>query len=190
MAKAKKNVVSIALVGLAAIVAATQDATKGFAFVGTDEANKLAADGLIDIAPANAVANVPEGHVAARATEAGVAKSAANQASLTPPAAKRSFAIEKNVAVPAISGRGGRTESIYPFDQMEVGDSFFVDKAAKNLASTVSSANQRYATQEKDEAGNLLTRQNRNGETVPKMKLTRTFIVRSVEGGSRIWRKA
>jgi hypothetical protein len=71
---------------------------------------------------------------------------------------------------------------------MEVGQSFFVDKSAKNLASTVSSANARFAEEIAGE-----TRVDRKGNTVPKTKQTRSFIVRSVEEngvkGSRIWRK-
>lgn len=181
----KKKTATVALIGMAAIIAATQDAAKGFALVGTDEANKLAADGLVEIAPAGAVPNVPEGQVAARATQKGIDSVSTAAAPAAAPAGKPEFVIEDNVAIPAVSGRGGRIGSVYPFDKLNVGQSFFVPKAAKNLASTVSSANARYAEVIPGE-----TRKDRNGKDVPKTKFTRHFIVRSVEGGSRIWRKA
>lgn len=102
---------------------------------------------------------------------------------------KPSFKIEKGIEIPAIVGRG-KVATAYPFDDMQVGDSFFVDKPAKNLASTVSSANARYATEEKDAQGNTIMRANRKGEQVPKLNYGRKYIVRSVPGGSRIWRQA
>ena len=100
-----------------------------------------------------------------------------------------SFAIEDNVPMPTASGRG-RGGNVYPFDQMEVGQSFFVpnseDKpnAAKSLASTVSSATARFAVPSEDGA----TKVNKKGEIVPVMVETRKFVVRSVEGGARVWR--
>lgn len=177
-----KKKTAVALIGLAAIVAATQDATKGFAFVGKAEADKLAADGLVEL---NAdVAGTPEGQIATRATQKGIDSLSAAAPAAAPSAGKSEFVIEDDVAIPAVSGRG-RIGSVYPFDKLNVGQSFFVPKAAKNLASTVSSANARYAVEVPGE-----TRTDRKGNVVPKTKFTRHFIVRSVEGGSRIWRKA
>jgi hypothetical protein len=75
---------------------------------------------------------------------------------------------------------------IYPFDKLEIGESFFVAKDSKKLASTVSSAAQRFATP--DPEGKM--RINRKGSIVPVMVESRKFSVRSVEGGSRIWRIA
>lgn len=104
---------------------------------------------------------------------------------------KTMFQIEDSVPVPAISGRG-RGGTTYPFEQLAVGQSFFVpnteDKpnAAKSLASTVSSATARYAVPAEDGS----TKTNKKGETVPVMVETRKFIVRSVEGGARVWRTA
>lgn len=98
-----------------------------------------------------------------------------------------SFAVEDNVPMPTGSGRGG---NVYPFDALEVGQSFFVPNsdekpnAAKSLASTVSSATSRYAVPSEDGA----TKINKKGETVPVMVKTRKFVVRSVEGGARVWR--
>jgi hypothetical protein len=100
------------------------------------------------------------------------------------------FAIEDSVPLPAVSGRGrGRGGNTYPFASLAVGQSFFVPntterpKAAKSLASTVSSANARYAVVVE---GQFKT--NRKGEQVPVTRNTRTFVVRAVEGGARIWR--
>lgn len=181
---AAKNTPAVTIVGLAAIIAATQTEA-GFAFVGTDEANKLEAEGFVET---NAdVPNTPAGQIATRATKKGIdfmkTQNSAEKAQDT--AGKKSeFVIEDNVEIPAVSGRG-RVGSLYPFDDLKVGQSFFVPKAAKNLASTVSSANARYAEEVPGE-----TRKDRKGNEVPKMKFTRHFIVRSVEGGSRIWRKS
>lgn len=102
---------------------------------------------------------------------------------------KMSIEIEQNVAVPAVSGRG-RKSSMYPFDDMQIGDSFFVEATeakpdpAKSMASTVAGANARYA----EPTGEM--RVNRNGKEVPATVPTRRYIVRSVEGGARVWRVA
>ena len=99
------------------------------------------------------------------------------------------FKIENDIPMPSGSARG-RGGNLYPFDDLEVGQSFFVanseDKpnAAKSLASTVSSATARYAVPSEDGA----TKTNKKGKTVPVMVETRKFVVRSVEGGARVWR--
>ncbi len=73
----------------------------------------------------------------------------------------------------------------YPFEQLEIGQSFFVpvseDKPnpAKSLASTVTSANDRHAYEIEGE-----TMVNRKGETVPKKGFNKRFIVRPVEDGA------
>jgi len=177
-------------IGLAAIVAAMA-ADPHFAWVPKAEADALVAEGVAEINPTLTDPS-KKGRVATRATQKGIdqntAAIAAGSTAGAPAAAgeapKPTFTIDDNVAIPAVSGRG-RVGSVYPFDALNVGQSFFVPKAAKNLASTVSSANARYAEVVPNE-----TRTNRKGESVPKTKQTRTFIVRSVEGGSRIWRKA
>ena len=105
------------------------------------------------------------------------------------------FKIEDNVPVPAISGRG-RGVKVYPFGQLEVGQSFFVanseskPNAAKSLASSVCSATARYAVPAEDGS----TKTNKKGEVVPVMVETRKFVVRRVEEdgvkGARVWRTA
>lgn len=104
------------------------------------------------------------------------------------------FAIDDNVPVPAVSHSGGGRSAKYPFDQLQAGQSFFVGNsekmpdAAKSLASTVTTANKRYA--EADPSG--ATRVNRRGNEVPVEIFTRRFVVRGVTEngveGARVWR--
>ena len=163
--------------------------------------------GLVEINPA--MVN-EAGEIATRATQAGIesldsgaivvdnATSEANSAIAETgknEKVKTMFQIEDNIPVPAISGRG-RGGNVYPFDQLAVGQSFFVandeskPNAAKSLASTVSSATARYAVPAEDGS----TKTNKKGETVPVMVETRKFVVRSVEEdgvkGARVWRTA
>lgn len=163
--------------------------------------------GLVEINPAMTNEN---GEVATRATQKGVesldsgatvADNATSETQTetavtgTTQKAKSMFKIENSIPVPTISGRG-RGGNVYPFDQLEAGQSFFVandeskPNAAKSLASTVSSATARYAVPSADGA----TKTNKAGETVPVMVETRKFVVRSVEEngvkGARVWRTA
>jgi len=97
------------------------------------------------------------------------------------PAVVTGFVIEDSIEIPKTSRANN---SKYPFDKLEVGQSFFIPgKTAKSLASTVSSATQRYA---KEAEG---TRTNRKGEEVPNVVFERKFIVRDADGGARVWRK-
>jgi hypothetical protein len=96
------------------------------------------------------------------------------------------YKIEKGVALPTIN-RGGDRSQLYPFDEMEVGDSFFVPVSetmpnpGKTLASTVSSATRRYKSTD---------------PAVPSRVFTIRANVNQVEGdastakGARIWRIA
>lgn len=120
---------------------------------------------------------------------------AAPVAAIVPTPATGGFELESGIAVPA-AHRGGHGATKYPFDAMEVGQSFHVAstaerlKPARTLASVVSSATARYAKPAKDGA----TRVNRNDKTVPVMVNTRTFVIRSVDStdpkgeGARIFR--
>jgi hypothetical protein len=203
------SAVAVAQVGevtLENIVSATLDATKGFLYTSAAVHTPLAEAGLVEVNPT--MAN-DAGELATRATQKGidsVSKNGENQTSETngetakTEKVKTMFQLEDNVALPSISGRGrtgrGRTGTTYPFEAMAVGQSFFVanseDKpnAAKSLASTVSSANARYAVPSADGA----TKTNKRGKTVPVMVETRKFVVRSVEEngvkGARVWRTA
>jgi hypothetical protein len=198
---AKKTAETVAVIGLAEIVAAGANGM----FVPESVYAPLVEAGLVEINPGMTDEN---GNVATRATQKGiesldsaatVADNATSEATSATAATgetqkvKTMFKIEDSIPVPTISGRG-RGGNVYPFDQLEVGQSFFVanseDKpnAIKSLASTVSSATARYAVPSADGA----TKTNKKGETVPVMVETRKFVVRSVEEngvkGARVWR--
>ncbi len=183
MALTKK--LTAAFQALSAAIAASPD---GFVYAPAAEVAPFVAEGLVET---NDTIKDTAGNIAVRLkinqpTE-GVSDMTTETAA-TPVAS--SFAIEDSVPLPAVSGRGrGRGGNTYPFASLAVGQSFFVPntterpKAAKSLASTVSSANARYAVVVE---GQFKT--NRKGEQVPVTRNTRTFVVRAVEGGARIWR--
>ena len=194
---AKKTAKIATVIGLAEIVAAGANGL----FTPAAVHGPLVEAGLVEINPA--MVN-EAGEIATRATQAGiesldsgaiVVDNATTEANSETAATgktekvKSMFKIENEVPVPAISGRG-RGGNMYPFDQLEVGQSFFVanseskPNAAKSLASTVSSATARYAVPAEDGS----TKTNKKGKTVPVMVETRKFVVRSVEGGARVWR--
>ena len=208
MAKAKK-VVAVAAVLNMALLASIVAATQANSFVYTAEADHkpLIEAGLVEINPAMADES---GSVATRATQKGIDQvtTAQNQAQaeVSTVVVKSAFVLESGVPLPTVSGRG-RTGTTYPFDLMEVGQSFFVanseDKpdAAKSLASTVSSATARFAVPkvpaemetvkvrnyQTDESGKRV--KNAEGKLVllseteeqrPVMVETRKFVVRSV----------
>lgn len=196
---AKKIAETVAVIGLAEIVAAGANGL----YTAVAVHAPLVEAGLVEINPA--MVN-EAGEIATRATQAGIESldkgnsNADNTNSQTAETGKTEkvktmFKIDDSIPVPTISGRG-RGGNVYPFDQLEVGQSFFVanseDKpnAAKSLASTVSSATARYAVASEDGA----TKTNKKGEVVPVMVETRKFVVRSVEEngvkGARVWRTA
>lgn len=167
---------------LRSIVEATNAGS--FVYTSITDHTPLITEGLVEINPALVD---DAGNIATRATQKGIdaqtqgkqemshhhdhkheeVAATAAVASVTPAA----FAIEDNVPVPTAIRRGGKGGNVYPFEQLAVGQSFFVPASdakpnpAKSLASTVSSATKRYADSDK-----------------------RKFIVRSVEGGARVWR--
>ena len=200
---AKKTSVIATVIGLAEIVAAGANGL----FTPAAVHGPLVEADLVEINPAMTNEN---GEVATRATQKGiesldsgaiVADNATTEANSETAATgktekvKTMLQIEDNVPVPAISGRG-RGCNVYPFNQLEVGQSFFVanseskPNAAKSLASTVSSATARYAVPAEDGS----TKTNKKGEVVPVLVETRKFVVRSVEEdgvkGARVWRTA
>lgn len=200
---AKKTAEIPTLILLAEIVAAGANGL----FTPAAVHNPLVEAGLVEINPA--MVN-EAGEIATRATQKGiesldggaiVADNATTEANSETAETgktekvKSMFKIEESIPVPAISGRG-RGGNVYPFNQLEVGQSFFVPNseskpnAAKSLASTVSSATARYAVPAEDGS----TKTNKKGEVVPVMVETRKFVVRSVEEdgvkGARVWRTA
>jgi|ERR1051325_1635744 hypothetical protein len=105
-------------------------------------------------------ADVVDGAAAVRITEAGTAALAAQ-----PPvtAVSGGIAIDDDVPMPEGQRNRAPRETIYPFDKLEVGQSFHVAKTEENpdpairLSSSVSGAHVRYSPVLKDEAGNVLT---------------------------------
>lgn len=131
------------------------------------------------------------GDLATRATAEGIAAypvadagSNAEAAAVSAPLSKPSFAIAE-VEMPA-SRRAGRSGSAaYPFEHLAVGQSFFVPATAKRpnpakqLGSTVTSANERFSEEIEGE-----TRTNRKGNIVPVTKQVRKFEIRHVADGA------
>lgn len=134
------------------------------------------------------------GNVLVSATAEGIAASTGKPVEASNGAAPKvsPFKLEQGIAVPA-NKRGGIKGDTYPFESMQKDDSFFVaateakPNPTKSLASTVSSANKRYATtyptNHKTKAGQ------------PTGKDGRTFTVRArtvadgeVSNGARVWR--
>jgi hypothetical protein len=100
------------------------------------------------------------------------------------------FEIENSIPPPQQDGRSGKRHAVkYPFDKLQVGQSFFVPNTpekpemAKALASTVSAATARW-----DEVIPEKVRVNRKGVTVAATRRTRKFVIGAVDGGARIWR--
>jgi hypothetical protein len=76
------------------------------------------------------------------------------------------IAVEKSVEMPM--GNGGRkVKNSYPYEKMEVGDSFLVNGGSKSLMSQ------------------MCTKNKREGE-----RLGKKFVARRVDDGVRIWRAA
>lgn len=204
MAKAKPVLQSVpVLITLAMIVAAGEN---GLASVPLSVYQPLAASGLVEV---NSAAIEPNGNAPVRATAAGVAQ--VNGAPTAPvetkPAATGGYSIDSGIEVPAISGRGRGASTVYPFEQMEIGNSFFVPATAerpdpaKQLASTVSAATARYQVAKepaeykqvvnavyakgpdgklaRDAEGKLIKTGERT-DTVQVMVQTRKFMIRGV----------
>lgn len=180
---------TVAAIGIAEIVAAGANGM----YTTPDVHGPLVEAGFVELNPAGPN---EAGETLTRATQKGIdsmnqnANTAAPAAASTAAPVASSFAIEDGIAMPTGSNRG-KGGTVYPFDALNVGQSFFVpnteDKpnAAKSLASTVSSATARYA-----EVVEGQFKTNKKGKQVPVTRETRKFVVRSVEGGARVWRTA
>lgn len=192
-----------ALAVLPEIVKATQVSATGYMFTDFLINSPLVNDGLVEV---NEGITNEAGEVATRATMKGIEKvmSETSTAVEAAPVVATGFVIE-DVALPK-SNRGGRTgKSVYPFEALEVGQSFFVPASekhpepAKSLASTVSSAMKRFDVADLDENGVQKTKVitvPKTGEkrTVLATKHTRVFGLRPDEKdgvkGARIGRTA
>lgn len=172
-----KNIMSKAK--LKDIVNATLEG--GFLYTSKYVYKTLIEKGLVEI---NEAIKNEAGEIATRATQKGIKSMELNS---------KDVVLENDVKIPTVSGRG-RSQFGYPFDKMELGQSFFVanteskPNAAKSLTSATSAATKRFSVPSPDGA----TKTNKKGETVPVMIETRKFIVRSVEEngvkGGRVWR--
>ena len=168
---------------LAAIIAATSGSNAGALihtsakqFSNPKAYEKALNDGLIEVNPEMKDA---DGNVATRATDKGIASMTEQQTSKTPGATgAAAFEIQDGATLTPIDRPGltGGTER-YPFSLLNVGQSFFVPATEENpdpgksMASTVSSASKRYAT----ETGE--TKQ-RGDKTVPVLAYERKFELR------------
>lgn len=206
MAKKLTKLEKEALAALPRIVQATQE-NDGTGYTFTDEFTHtyLVEQGLVEVNPD--IKN-EAGAIATRATQKGVETVMATDANKNEGTAvveETGFAIETGIEIPAIKrGFGARTgASKYPFDKLEVGQSFFVPASEKRpdpvkaLASTVASAMAKYDVPDLDEAGVQKTKEVTNPKTkekrtVPATKRVRVFTIRAAEvngtKGARIWR--
>lgn len=110
-----------------------------------------------------------------------------------------SFEIESGIEVPKTT-RGGARTSAYPFDALEVSQSFFIaasekhPEPEKSLASTVSGATKRYDVLVEGETKEVRNPKTQEVKTVPKTAHTRIFIIRASEKdgvkGARVFRTA
>lgn len=195
-------------VSLLALIAAS---SVGYLFLAQDEGADIVTAGQASI---KTDVEAPAGLAAVELTDAGRAFLAEHQSEVVTPAAvtaKPSYEIEDDVAMPTEKARTGGRQFQYPFDKLNVGQSFHVAKSAANpdpaarLASSVSGARTRFSVEERDEAGNVINetvkvsvyskdaagkfvmvdgKRVKTGETDvtrPKMKIVRDFNVRAVD---------
>lgn len=173
----------------------------GFAHIDADIAHELAEANLVEL---NTDMIDDEGNVAARLTPSGIWE--ANKADEVVPAKKKErkmarqaepvaevtaptseFAITKG-GFEAPERKIGDRATKYPFDSLEVGDSFMVaGKTAKQFASSVTATNKKYS-----ETGDETETYSYKGETRvrPVRTLTRKFAVKDVDGGVQVGRVA
>ena len=183
----KKN---FALMGT--IIAAMAVEATPYSMQTAKAAEPLLKDGLVEQNP-----DITEGDkIATRATEKGIAEyNAQKDAENGGDGGASAFEIDDGVPMPTARG-GGRTSTQYPFDRLEVGQSFHIpattDKPnpSKSIASTVSAATKKYATPTGE------TKKSPKGNDIPVLNYTRKFSVKAVDAsdpkgaGARVWRTA
>ena len=209
------------------IVAATQEGSFAYTSEGVHE--KLIEHGFVEINPE---IKDETGDIATRATQAGIDYASevlnmgglplesegesASQVGLIGERAdalaketaehivktKASVVIEKGVPLPSKGRAFVQRRQAFPFDELEVEDSFFIKATEskpepwKSYASTVSNATRSFAVP--DSSGEMVV--NRKGQKVPKLVQTRKYVIRAVEEtdaetgevvvGARVWRVA
>jgi hypothetical protein len=151
-------------------------------------------------------ANVEGDKAAVSLTEVGAKLAAENAPPAADAPAATGFAIDDAVAIPTSTTRRGR-DSGYPFDKLEVGQSFHVAKTVENaepvtrLQSSVSGARTKYSVETGETETVEVKEYQRNAdgkgyakgedgkrivtavksETRPVMKVTRDFTVKAVD---------
>jgi hypothetical protein len=177
-----------------------RNSAQGFVYGTKQEYKTLLDAGLVDFDEAKKDGN----KIAMRASDAGLAAFTATQGGgtptnapagvVTPTAEKPAFKITKEIPMPKVRRREGESGSKYPFDALEIGDSFHVPITAdmpdpkKSMASSITAAKMRYSNKLEGQ------HKSRRGTMVDNVEFTRNFAVRAVgkddpEGpGARVWR--
>ena len=185
------------LEGLPAIVAATQSEI-GYMFAPLENAEWLNKNGLVEF---EASITNEAGFIATRATTKGIEKVMSENVQVEAVASVASGYVIEDIAVEVVSKRrgGGRAGVSYPFDTLQVGQSFVVPATekkpnpVKSMASSITAANARYATPLTNEDGSPKMKTitvPRTGEKrdVQATQLVRKFTVVACEGGARVGR--
>lgn len=190
-----------AMIATVVMIAASET---GFAMLTQAEGADVVGAGLATVD----TSNVDGDKAAVSLTEAG-AKLAAENAPATAgaPAANSGYEIDDAVAIPTNSAQRSRVGG-YPFDKLEVGQSFHVAKSAENpdpvtrLQSSVSGARSKYSVEVPGETETVTVKEYQRGEggkgyakgadgkrivvntkteSRPKMQVTRDFTVKAVD---------
>jgi len=179
----KLNAMVVSFLGR--VIEAT-DGEQGYMNSNAKSVEKLESLGYIEVNRSDSVAG-EKGEPAVRVTEAG--RNAYDELTTKEKEVKTmtaQVAIASNVEMPKAPSRG-RSGSMYPFDQLEPGQAFFVpatgDKPnpVKTLASAVTNARKKYAV----ETGGTVIRKIKGEEVeVPETEKTRDFQVREVADGA------
>ena len=178
----------------------------GYIFTFPDEHAELLAAGYVQVNPELKDEN---GAIATAATQAGI-DFIKNNGAVAPKEGTKmdTFVIETSCELPESKRSAGGRSTVYPFDQLPapvntvdgkvVYANFFVpateDKPdpVKSLASTVSSANARFATPDPSGKTRVITRGPNKGAVVPALVYSRKFKISAGEkdgvNGARIWR--
>lgn len=165
MAKAPKKVT------LKQIVDAGEDGM----LVDLSVVKQMVEDDMIEI---NTSITNEDGLMAARATAKGIAT-----INGLPTREVKGFVLTKGRELPVGKPRG-RSGSKWPFDEMEVGESFVIlatdekPNPVKDVSSAVSHANKRYAVPVEGEF-----KLNKQGMQIPVTEYTRFFVVKEMENG-------
>lgn len=181
---------------------------KGFVYLTKDEGMPLVKANLVEVNP-SAVDPEDNTRVAARLTSEGqefINNYSENNSKDNKMHAATNYAIIDSAVLPPSkrgNAKGGGAPVKYPFDHLQVGQSFFVPVSeehpdpVKTLGSTVSSANMRYAEETGEKETKEVTKRgpgnravvDENGQKVreiverPVYKFTRHFSLRAVEAG-------